>query len=61
MKLNPITFLIFRFYNITFGRLGIGELLMRRFLGCLLIKRRVGKDTYCQSSEFFTYDQLKEE
>lgn len=58
LRVNPYRFISFRFYNITIGSFRFGEILLRRILLRCLVKRKKCNSTYCQSADFFTYDQI---
>lgn len=60
MQVTTARFILFRFYNIIIGRFGWGDRFLRWVLTHLLIKKKSDRDTYCQASAFFSYDQLKE-
>lgn len=61
MRIGPFKFILFRCYNLSLGQFSGGDRLLRWLLTRLLIDRTVGKDYYCQSAGFFTYDQIEDD
>lgn len=58
MKLTPGRLILFRMINMTVCRSHLGERLLRIVLQRLVVGRREAGDDYCQSADFFTFDQL---
>lgn len=60
MKITPFKFIVFRILNLTIGRFAFGDKLIRSVLKKLFVKNKSEGDSYCQSAEIFSYDQLEE-
>lgn len=58
MKMTPLRFLAFRLVNLTLCRFAFGDRLLRYVLLALFVSRREG-DAYCQTAEYFSFDQLE--
>lgn len=57
-RITPYRLIFFRFYNITIGSFRLGEFLLRKSLLLALVNNKKSDSPYCQSSDFFTYDQI---
>ena len=58
-RITPYRLIFFRFYNITIGSFRCGEFILRKLLLLALVNKKKGdSSSYCQSSDFFTYDQI---
>lgn len=60
MKMTPARFLVFRLVNLTLCRFALGDRLLRFVLLRLFVSRRDG-DAYCQTAEYFAFDQLRDD
>ncbi len=58
LRINPYRLILIRIYNMGIGRFPWGDKMLRVILLRLLILKKK-KAPYCQSSDFFTYDQLE--
>ncbi len=55
----PLRLVLLRSYNITFGRIPIFSILLKKTLVFFLIKK--SKDKYVASSQYFDYKQFEKE
>lgn len=59
MKMTPVRFVVFRLVNLTLCRFSLGDRLLRFVLLKLFVSSRDG-DAYCQTAEYFAFDQLQD-
>jgi len=60
MHMSPGKLILFRLFNISFGRMQWAEQLLRKVLVIVLIGKKSKKDKYMASSGFFVMSELED-